>query len=344
MAKSVGNSHIRHCLLYEYDQGTKAKEAARKIQKIYPDEGLSASQCKKWFIKFKNDNRSLEDLLRTGRPSAVNRKKLKQLIDENPKQSTEELATILGCHAETIRLHLHEIGKSYRAGRWEPYDLTGMQKSLRVTMCTASLTRHDQDPFWKRIVASDEKWVAYKNPDHQKQWLSAGQHPLATPKPGPYPKKVLLSVWWDCLGVIYWELLNDGITIDSDRYCQQLDSLTCALKKIRPNLINRKGVILQHDNAKPHTSKMTQQKIRELGYEVLPHPPYSPDIAPSDYYLFRSMAHFLKGKNYQKLDDIKNDLQSFFDQKTPEFYSDGIHSLVDRWQRVVETDGEYLIQ
>ncbi|KAG5309958.1 SETMR methyltransferase, partial [Acromyrmex insinuator] len=55
----------------------------------------------------------------------------------------------------------------------------------------------------------------------------------------------------------------------------------------RPELINRKGVVFHHDNARPHISLMTRQKLRELGWEVLMHPPYSPDLALSDYHLFR---------------------------------------------------------
>ncbi|KAG5311526.1 SETMR methyltransferase, partial [Acromyrmex insinuator] len=59
------------------------------------------------------------------------------------------------------------------------------------------------------------------------------------------------------------------------------------IKQKRPELINRKGVVFHHDNARPHTSLMTRQKLRELSWEVLMHPPYSPDLALSDYHLFR---------------------------------------------------------
>jgi hypothetical protein len=52
-------------------------------------------------------------------------------------------------------------------------------------------------------------------------------------------------------------------------------------------------VLLQQDNTKPHTAAATKKKCEELELELLPHPAYSPDLAPSDYYLFRSMAHFL---------------------------------------------------
>ena len=64
-----------------------------------------------------------------------------------------------------------------------------------------------------------------------------------------------------------------------------------------PAIVNRKRVILQQDNARQYTLKMTMDKIKELdGIEFLAHPPYSPDMAHSDYYLFRSMAHFLRGR------------------------------------------------
>ena len=134
-----------------------------------------------------------------------------------------------------------------------------------------------------------------------------------------------------------------GQTVTKEIYCEQLDRLKTAIAEKRPGLLNRKGVILHHDNAPAHTAKVTLQKIRELGWEVIPHPAYSPDIAPSDYYLFRSLEHFLSGKKYKDMDDIKYGLLEFFGQKTPSWYEKGINDLVNRWSYIVDNDGNYII-
>lgn len=52
-------------------------------------------------------------------------------------------------------------------------------------------------------------------------------------------------------------------------------------------------IILLHDNARPHVVVSVKNYLKTLDWEVLPHPPSSPDIAPSDYHLFRSVAHAL---------------------------------------------------
>ena len=328
-SEDISKSHIRHCLLYEFDQGHSARAACQKIREIYPNEGLGVTQCCVWFDRFRNGDRSLEDLPKSGRPSVVDNEVLRQLIESDPKQSAENMANMLGCGVQTIRDHLHAIGKSYRAGVWVPHQLTDEQKSMRVMIANSNLIRHDKEPYLKRLVTSDEKWILYENPDCHKQWLSDGQKAVPTPKPGLNAKKALLCVWWDWKGIIYWEVLPYGQTVDSNVYCRQLDQLDAALHRERPELVNRKGVILLHDNAKPHTSRVTQQKIRELGYEVLPHPPYSPDIAPSDYHLFQSLYHFLKGKTFADINAIKSGLTSFFGGKTKEFFTNGIKSLMD---------------
>ena len=78
------------------------------------------------------------------------------------------------------------------------------------------------------------------------------------------------------------------------------------LKEKYPSLTNRKRVFLQEDNAKLHTTNRTKEKIVELeGIELLPHPAYSPDLAISDYYLFRSMVHFLCGRSFSNVKDVE---------------------------------------
>jgi hypothetical protein len=94
-------------------------------------------------------------------------------------------------------------------------------------------------------------------------------------------------MWWDMEGIIYFERLEKNLTVTAERCCQQLPRLKEATQQKRPG--RRHGVILQHDNARPHTADMTKAAVQELNWENLPHLPYSSDLAPSDYHLFCSL-------------------------------------------------------
>ncbi|GFX64409.1 mariner Mos1 transposase [Trichonephila clavipes] len=72
---------------------------------------------------------------------------------------------------------------------------------------------------------------------------------------------------------MYYELKKQGKTINADLYCNQLDKLNVAIKEKRTALASRKGIVFHHDNARPHTAMVAQQKLNALGGEVLGHPP-----------------------------------------------------------------------
>ena len=91
-------------------------------------------------------------------------------------------------------------------------------------------------------------------------------------------------------------------------------------------------------------SLMTRQKLLQLGWEVLIHPPYSPDIAPSDFHLFRSLQNSFNGKYFNSLEDCKWHLEQFFDQKDKRFWEDGIMKLPEKWQKIVEQNGDYVVK
>ena len=68
----------------------------------------------------------------------------------------------------------------------------------------------------------------------------------------------------------------------------------------------------------------------------MPHPPYSPDLATSDYNLFRSLQNHLNGKTFDSCETVKNELIQFFASKNQTFYESGIMKLTERWQKVIE--------
>ncbi|GFX22070.1 mariner Mos1 transposase [Trichonephila clavipes] len=94
-------------------------------------------------------------------------------------------------------------------------------------------------------------------------------------------RKVMATVFWDRHGVLLVEFMQQGTTINAASYCATLIKLRRAIQN------KRRGVLLLHDNARPHSAINTQNLIRSFGWEQIDHPPYSPDLAPSNFHLFR---------------------------------------------------------
>ncbi|XP_032688787.1 2-oxoglutarate receptor 1-like [Odontomachus brunneus] len=99
-------------------------------------------------------------------------------------------------------------------------------------------------------------WIVYNNVS-QKRWSKRGEAAQTVAKAGLHPKKVMLSIWWDWKGIVYYELLLPNKTIDSTKYCSQLAKLKRTIDQKWPELANRKGVVFHQDNARLHVSLMT---------------------------------------------------------------------------------------
>lgn len=338
----VSKEHLRHIMLYEYKKGNSAAEATRNIHSVYGKECLNERTCRRWFAKFRSGDFSLEDEDRTGRPVEFDDKLLEALLEENPALSVEELAIKLSSNHTTVHRHLQQLGKVPKLGKWVPHELSESNRKSRVDICSSLHSRELISPFLDRLVTGDEKWIFYRNVKRRKQWLGKREKAQPQPRRELHGKKVLLSIWWDCKGVIHFELLPPNATINAQVYCQQLERLNQALKKKRPALVNRKGVMFHQDNARPHTAKITSQKIEELGWEKIPHPPYSPDLAPSDYHLFRSLQNHLGDITFASQEEVETDISEFFALKPKEFYIDGIKKLVNRWKEVIDNQGKYI--
>ena len=100
-------------------------------------------------------------------------------------------------------------------------------------------------------------------------------------------------------------------------------------------------MILQHDNARPHVVKPVKTYLETVKWEVQSHPPYSLDMAPFDYYLFRSVAHGLPDQQFRSYEDIEKWLDSWIASKDEDFYRNGIRALPEIWAKGVANDGQY---
>ena len=127
-------------------------------------------------------------------------------------------------------------------------------------------------------------------------------------------KTLKKCVWWDQKGVIYYELLKPGETVNTNRYKQQMINLNRALQEKRPDYRRRQHkVIFVHDNAPSHTAKRVNETIETFSWEILAHVAYSPDLAPSDYHLFASLGHALAEQRFTSYENVREWLDNWFD-------------------------------
>ena len=155
---------------------------------------LSISTAQHWFNRFKNGNLELDDLPRSGRRMKLDVELKKQLIEEEPRLTSQYLAGQLGCSHTAMEKHLNELGKTWRYRIWIPYELSPHQLQYRVDVSMDLLRSHRNYQWPRNLITGDEKWVLDINYKHRRQWLSAGETGTATHKSDRHPKKVMLSV------------------------------------------------------------------------------------------------------------------------------------------------------
>jgi len=136
----------------------------------------------------------------------------------------------------------------------------------------------------------DETWLYPYDPETSMEWRHSGS---------PHPKKfrvqksagkVLASIFLDQDDILLIDYLPKGQTISAKYYSSLLAQLKDILKEKRSGKFT-KGVLFLHDNAPAHQALATQKKLTYLGFQCLDHPPYSPDLAPSDYRLFPGLKN-----------------------------------------------------
>jgi len=108
--------------------------------------------------------------------------------------------------------------------------------------------------------------------------------------------KTMLICFFDVRGLVHHEFVPPGQTVNQAFYLEVLKRLRNGVRQKRPDLWRTGDWFFHLDNAPAHTAISVRQFCAKNGMTVLPHPPYSPDVAPSDFFLFPRMKRDLKGK------------------------------------------------
>ena len=137
------------------------------------------------------------------------------------------------------------------------------------------------------------------------------------------------------------DYLQQGRTINGAYYAAELRRLHQEIARKRRGKLTRDVLLLQ-DNAPAHTSQVAMTAATECGFEVFPHPSYSLDMAPSDFYLFPKLKSNLRGTQFGSKEGAIEAVNKYLEDQRKDFYLQGISNLEQRWTKCIALKGNYI--
>jgi len=149
----------------------------------------------------------------------------------------------------------------------------------------------------------------------------------------------MASVLWDRKDILLAYFMPPGSTINAAAYCDTLTQFRVVIQNKRKGRLSR-DVCLLHNTSPPHSTHVTTVLLEKFKWDILDHPPYSPDLVSSDFLLFLHQMKHLAGKKFDDDDEVQEEVMTWFKEQAADFYDSGIQKLVPRLNKCLENAGE----
>ncbi|UYV71407.1 hypothetical protein LAZ67_8003034 [Cordylochernes scorpioides] len=181
-----------------------------------------------------------------------------------------------------------------------------MKYLCKKGMSPKEIYEANPEEFVSIFVTMDETWAHHFTPEAKQQSMQCRHSSSPLPKKAktvPSAGKVMVSVFWDSDGILLLDFLNKGQTITGNYYANLVKQLREAIKERKRGKLSRK-IVYHQDNAPSHRSLQAMTAIYDSGFEFLPHAPYSPDLALSDFHLFPYLKKSLSGIHFRSDEEV----------------------------------------
>jgi histone-lysine N-methyltransferase SETMAR len=198
----------------------------------------------------------------------------------------------------TAKCVLHQLSEEQKAPR------------KRITEELLRCYEAEGEQFLNRIFAIDETWIRDFEPQlksQSSQWKHA-----TSPRPKKCHRqqlkvKLMMIMADDKNGVIATDRVPLGSTVTVAYYRKLLQDVLHPMIRQKLSAMFAADVLILHDNARPHASGAVSEILEKYGWQVLPYPPYSPDMSPPDFDLFPELKKPLCGKRFRSV-EVSNEV------------------------------------
>ena len=287
-----------------------------------------------------------------GRPGALNSaikkeniEQVKRLVLQNRRISVRMISAVVDLSIGSVAAILAENLKLHKVCAKFVQILSDDRRQFRVECCTDFLEIIETDlDFLNKVVTCDESWVFTYDPENKRQ--SAQWKHATSPRPkearmSRSQEKAMVIPFLDSQGIIHVGWVPRGQTVNKEYYLDVLRKFRESMRKKRPQQWRSGQWWFHQDNAPCHKSTLVTNWMTNRGMKVVWHPPYSPDLAPSDFFLFPGMKKPLRGIRFQSTEELKDSSESYLKGLQKKDFEVAFQDWKKRMQKCIAAECNY---
>jgi histone-lysine N-methyltransferase SETMAR len=234
------------------------------------------------------------------------------------------------------------LNHSWRNCRLVPHALAETQRTERVEKATAllALPVKAKRRGWRFIITGHESWFFYVTP-HLKIWLPRDVDTPEVARRLINTPKVMVTIFWNMFGIHVLAALPEKTSFDAGYFVVSVLTPIADLPIMYTAASQKQKLVSHMDNSPIDKSKVASQKIASMRVKLAPHPPYSQDLAPSDFFLFGYIKQKITGQEFASPDDLLEAIREEFDRLSPSVLESVFEEWMIRLQTCIDHKGSY---
>ena len=334
----------RYAIKFCFKLGKNATEMYGMLQTAFGASCMNQASVFEWHKRFKDGRESVRD---DGRSKEVRTPELigqiKNFMDKDCHVSIVTISVQFDVSVGTVHAIICEELKMWKiCAKFVPRVLREDQKERCCHDSREMVKLINSDPaVLDALVTCDESWIYYYDSETKRQssqWKQAGSPRAKKARQSKSTQKLLMIPFFDSTGMIYTHWVPTGQSVNKEYY---------VLREFRKRFCWKRSALFKsgqwhfhEDNAPVHNSILVTDYLTKMGIKTVPQPPYSPNLAPCDFWLFRKLKENLIGCRYETIEEMKEAVTKVIDTLTQEDFHGAFQKLLE-WYKCIAAGGDY---
>ena len=267
-------------------------------------------------------------------------------MNKDPRLSIETISAQFDVSEGTVHTIIREELKTRKnCVKFVPSVLREDQKGSCCHVSREMIELINSDPaVLDALVTCDESWIYCYDPETKRQisqWKHTGSPRPKKDRQSKSTHKLLMIPFLDSIGMIYMHWVPTGQTVNKEYYIEVLREFSKRFRRKRPALFKSAQWHFHKDNTPVPNSILVSDYLTKMGIKTVPHHPYSPDLAPYDFWVYPKHKENLRGCRYETIEEMKEAVTKVIDTLTQEDFHGAFQKLLERYNKCIAAGGDY---